>query len=186
MVMFCDLVDSPTLSGQLDPEDYREVVQAYQETGTAVLQRFGGYIAQYLGDGMPEGRHLPPAAESPAGTATDPGRSGGLAAGRSRAAADPGGMGRPAFGRPLHAGAARLVMEQALTARLLTLLTARPEFRPRSTARTVAQLGAVLGREFAYELIQAVAPMDEAKLQRGLAQLVDAELLYQRGRPPQA
>jgi predicted ATPase len=55
-----------------------------------------------------------------------------------------------------------------------------------STARVVAQLGAVLGREFAYELIQAVALMDEATVQRGLAQLVDAELLYQRGRPPQA
>ncbi len=55
-----------------------------------------------------------------------------------------------------------------------------------STARAVAQLGAVLGREFAYELIQAVALMDEATVQRGLAQLVDAELLYQRGRPPQA
>ena len=55
-----------------------------------------------------------------------------------------------------------------------------------ATARAVAQLGAVLGREFAYELIQAVALMDEATVQRGLAQLVDAELLYQRGRPPQA
>jgi class 3 adenylate cyclase len=51
-VMFCDLVDSTTLSGQLDPEDYREVVQAYQETGAAVIQRYGGYIAQYLGDGL--------------------------------------------------------------------------------------------------------------------------------------
>src|SRR5438874_5409881 len=51
-VMFCDLVDSTTLSGQLDPEDYRDVVQAYQETGTRVIQRFGGSIAQYLGDGL--------------------------------------------------------------------------------------------------------------------------------------
>jgi predicted ATPase len=55
-----------------------------------------------------------------------------------------------------------------------------------ATARAGAELGAVLGREFAYELIQAVSPMDDATLQRGLAQLVDAELLYQRGRPPQA
>jgi predicted ATPase len=55
-----------------------------------------------------------------------------------------------------------------------------------ATGRAVAQLGAVLGREFVYELIGAVALMDEATLQRGLAQLVDAELLYQRGRPPQA
>jgi class 3 adenylate cyclase/predicted ATPase len=52
--------------------------------------------------------------------------------------------------------------------------------------REVVQLGATLGREFSYELLQAVAPWDEATLQRGLAQLVDAELLYQRELPPQA
>jgi predicted ATPase len=50
----------------------------------------------------------------------------------------------------------------------------------------VAQLGAVLGREFAYELLAAIAPQDEDTLQAGLAQLVGAELLYQRGRPPRA
>ena len=51
-VLFCDLVDSTALSGQLDPEDYREVVQAYQTTCAEVIQRFKGYIAQYLGDGL--------------------------------------------------------------------------------------------------------------------------------------
>ena len=55
-----------------------------------------------------------------------------------------------------------------------------------STVKTVAQLGAVLGREFAYALIQALAPLDEAILQDRLEQLVEAELLYQRGRPPRA
>jgi class 3 adenylate cyclase/predicted ATPase len=55
-----------------------------------------------------------------------------------------------------------------------------------ATARAVAQLGAVLGREFGYDLIRAVALLDEATLQSGLAQLADAELLYQRGRPPRA
>ena len=53
-------------------------------------------------------------------------------------------------------------------------------------AKEVAQLGAVLGREFAYELLQAIAPQDEDSLQAGLVQLVAAELLYQRGRPPRA
>jgi TOMM system kinase/cyclase fusion protein len=51
-VMFCDLVDSTALAARLDPEDLREVVRAYQETSAAVIQRFGGYIAQYLGDGL--------------------------------------------------------------------------------------------------------------------------------------
>ena len=55
-----------------------------------------------------------------------------------------------------------------------------------STARELAQLGAVLGREFAYELLQAVSPLAEATLQQGLTQLVDAELVYQRGVPPRS
>src|SRR5262245_33556459 len=55
-----------------------------------------------------------------------------------------------------------------------------------STAKTVAQLGAAIGRTFAYEVLQAVARLDEALLQHGLRQLVAAELVYQRGRPPQA
>jgi class 3 adenylate cyclase/predicted ATPase len=50
----------------------------------------------------------------------------------------------------------------------------------------LAQLGATLGREFAYTLLQAVAPWDEETLQRGLQQLVAAEFLYQQGLPPQA
>ena len=54
------------------------------------------------------------------------------------------------------------------------------------SAKQVAQLGAVVGREFTYELLQAIAPMEEATLQQGLARLVEAELLYQRGLPPQA
>lgn len=53
-------------------------------------------------------------------------------------------------------------------------------------ARGLAQLGATLGREFAYPLLRAVAPEDEATLQQGLQQLVAAEFLYQRGLPPQA
>jgi class 3 adenylate cyclase/tetratricopeptide (TPR) repeat protein len=51
-VLFCDLVDSTRLSSQLDPEDLREVVLAYQATGVEVIQRFDGYVAQYLGDGL--------------------------------------------------------------------------------------------------------------------------------------
>jgi predicted ATPase len=54
------------------------------------------------------------------------------------------------------------------------------------TARDVAQLGAVVGREFAYDVLQALVPLDETTLQARLAQLVEAELLYQRGRPPRA
>jgi predicted ATPase/class 3 adenylate cyclase len=55
-----------------------------------------------------------------------------------------------------------------------------------ATVKGLAQLGATLGREFSYVLLQAVAPWDEATLQRGLQQLVEAEFLYQQGLPPQA
>jgi class 3 adenylate cyclase len=51
-VLFCDLVGSTQLSGQLDPEDWRAVVRAYQEAAAAVIQCFEGHIAQYLGDGL--------------------------------------------------------------------------------------------------------------------------------------
>jgi class 3 adenylate cyclase/predicted ATPase len=55
-----------------------------------------------------------------------------------------------------------------------------------STVKEIAQLGATIGREFSYELLQAVSPLGEKTLQKGLAQLVEAELVYQRGLPPQA
>jgi hypothetical protein len=51
-VLFCDLVDSTRLSRQLDPEDYRTVIRAYQETVVAAIQPFDSDVAQYLGDGL--------------------------------------------------------------------------------------------------------------------------------------
>src|SRR5215510_10531739 len=51
-VLFCDLADSTSLARRLDPEDYREVIRAYQAACAEVIQRFDGYIAQYLGDGL--------------------------------------------------------------------------------------------------------------------------------------
>ena len=51
-VMFCDLVGSTALSERLDPEEFRGVVQAYQETSTEIIRRYDGHIAQHLGDGL--------------------------------------------------------------------------------------------------------------------------------------
>ena len=51
-ILFCDLVASTALATQLDPEDLREVIRAYHATCAAVIQRFDGHIAQYLGDGV--------------------------------------------------------------------------------------------------------------------------------------
>src|SRR6266567_2152244 len=47
-VLFCDLVDSTVLASQLDPEEWREVVRAYQDTCAKAIARFEGHIAQYL------------------------------------------------------------------------------------------------------------------------------------------
>jgi class 3 adenylate cyclase len=51
-VLFCDLVDSTVLASRLDPEGWRELVQAYQEACAKVIARYEGHIAQYLGDGL--------------------------------------------------------------------------------------------------------------------------------------
>ena len=54
------------------------------------------------------------------------------------------------------------------------------------TAKAVAQYAAVIGRQFSYALLEAVSHLDPATLQRELGRLVTAELVYQRGVPPQA
>jgi len=53
-------------------------------------------------------------------------------------------------------------------------------------AKVVAQLGATIGRTFTYDVVQAVASLDEGTLQGALAQLVEAEIVAPRGLPPQA
>src|SRR3989442_10658803 len=51
-VMFCDLVGSTTLSERLDPEELRDLLRDYQGRCARVVSRFGGHVAQYLGDGI--------------------------------------------------------------------------------------------------------------------------------------
>ncbi|NOT54083.1 MAG: hypothetical protein HOP18_05715, partial [Deltaproteobacteria bacterium] len=78
--------------------------------------------------------------------------------------------------RPLSDVAIPMTLQDSLMARLDRV----------PAVREVAQLGAVLGREFAYEMVHALSVIDEQHLRDGLTKLVDAELLHQRGRPPQA
>jgi class 3 adenylate cyclase/tetratricopeptide (TPR) repeat protein len=84
------------------------------------------------------------------------------------------GVAEPGLGRGVDAIPATLA--DALMARLDRL----------STAKEVAQRAAVLGREFGYPLLAAVAGMDDAGLRQGLVRLVDAEIVFQRGEPPEA
>jgi TOMM system kinase/cyclase fusion protein len=83
--------------------------------------------------------------------------------------------GRYVLTRPLPSLAIPATLQDTLMARLDRL----------ASVKEIAQLCALLGREFAYDVLRAVAPLDEPTLQHGLEQLVDAELLYQRGMPPQ-
>ncbi len=90
-----------------------------------------------------------------------------------------GGQGPGVGGREGKAGTTLAIpatLQEALLARLDRL----------SEARQVAQLGATLGREFSYELLQAVTPLKKTDLQEALSKLVEAEILYQRGIGEQA
>src|SRR5215472_8890904 len=51
-VMFSDLVGSTAMSARMDPEDLREVISAYQKCVAETVQRFGGFVAKYMGDGV--------------------------------------------------------------------------------------------------------------------------------------
>ena len=51
-VMFSDLVGSTALSARMDPEDLREVISAYQKCVAETVDRFGGFVAKYMGDGV--------------------------------------------------------------------------------------------------------------------------------------
>jgi class 3 adenylate cyclase len=51
-VMFCDLVGSTALSARLDPEDLRGIITAYHRCCTELVQRNGGFVAKYMGDGV--------------------------------------------------------------------------------------------------------------------------------------
>jgi len=51
-VMFSDLVGSTALAARMDPEDLREVISAYQKCVAETVQRFGGFVAKYMGDGV--------------------------------------------------------------------------------------------------------------------------------------
>jgi class 3 adenylate cyclase len=51
-VLFCDLVRSTALAARRDPEDMGRVIHAYQECCAAVIERWGGQVAKYMGDGV--------------------------------------------------------------------------------------------------------------------------------------
>jgi predicted ATPase/class 3 adenylate cyclase len=81
-----------------------------------------------------------------------------------------------ALSSPLPARAIPATLHDSLLARLDRL----------GPTKETAQIGAALGREFSYELLSAVSQLSESQLQDAIAQLIDAELIFGRGRPPHA
>jgi predicted ATPase len=75
-------------------------------------------------------------------------------------------------------------LSQEIPATLQDLLMARLDRM--ASNREVVQIGAAIGREFPYELLRVVTPIDQGELQVELAKLVTAELLYQKGKPPES
>ena len=51
-VMFCDLVGSTALSARLDPEDMRAIIATYHKCCANLIERGGGFVAKYMGDGV--------------------------------------------------------------------------------------------------------------------------------------
>jgi class 3 adenylate cyclase/predicted ATPase len=86
------------------------------------------------------------------------------------------GLVTDAHQQPLPPAAIPATLHDSLMARLDRL----------APVKEVAQIGAAIGREFAYPLLAAVAPLGERDLQQALKQLMDAELVFRRGTPPQA
>ena len=87
-VVFADLVGFTTMSARLDPEDLRSAVRAYQSACTAAIERYGGTVAQYLGDGILAYFGYPRAHEDDAQRATSAGLAIVEAVGALRASDD--------------------------------------------------------------------------------------------------
>ena len=92
-VLFCDLVGSTELAARLDPEDMGQVIRAYQSCCAEVVERWGGHVAKYMGDGVLAYFGWPQAHEDEAERAV----RAGLAIARGPDARHPGGG---AAGRP--------------------------------------------------------------------------------------
>ena len=95
-VLFCDLVGSTEISARLDPEEWRALARQYQHSAAEAVTRFGGHVAQYLGDGLVVYFGYPQAHENDAERAVRAGLAivEGMAALNDRAGDNLGG-GRP-------------------------------------------------------------------------------------------
>ena len=222
----------------MDPEDLREVISAYQKCVAETVQRFGGFVAKYMGDGVLIYFGYPQAHEDDAERAVRAGleliaavsalkapvslqtrvgiatglvvvgdligsgeaQERGIVGETPNSAARLQGIAEPNTvliaestrkllgnlfdlqdlgGRDLSA-VPSLTIPTSLHASLLARLDRL------APTREVAQIAATLGRSFSHELISAVAQMPQQRVDDALGQLVNAELIFRRGTPPDA
>jgi len=208
-VMFSDLVGSTALAARMDPEDLREVISAYQKCVAETVQRFSGFVAKYMGDGVLVYFGYPQAHEDDAERAVRAGLEliqavGGLKSGAPLQTRVGIATGLVVVGDLIGTGsaqeqavvgetpnlAARLQgttvpsMALAVPASLHASLMARLDRL--GPAKEVAQIGAAIGREFSHALMAAVTHKAEAQLQSALDRLMAAGLLFRQGAPPHA
>jgi hypothetical protein len=165
-VLFCDLVDSTALASQLDPEEWRAVVRAYQEACAKVIARYEGHIAQYLGEGLVVYFGWPQAHEDDAPWAVRAGLRMVEAMGplNARLSQEPGVQLDVLLGihwvDPTTLELLSLLVDQGPTARILTLFTFRPDFNsialqvPGDSADPVVPDAVPLGRSSLQHLLE--------------------------------
>src|ERR1700747_2728921 len=112
-VMFSDLVGSTALSARMDTEDLREVISAYQNCVAETVRRFGGFTAQYMGDGLLAYFGYPQAHEDDAERAVQAGLGLVAAGGAPKSPLSPGNRGR-IWTRAVQAGLALVAAVSAL------------------------------------------------------------------------
>jgi len=189
--MFCDLVDSTELSVALDPEEMREVNRAYQEAVTTEVQRYGGFVARYMGDGVlayfgwPRAHEDDPERSVRAGLEiVEAVRSAGVERGQDLRVRVGIATGRVVVGDLVGSGAAQeaaVVGETPnLAARLQSLAAPDTVLVSAATRRRLG--GAFVAESMGLKPIKGMSEPVEVFLVTGLAEYVEADLTPLVGR----
>ena len=194
-VVFCDVVGSTALSARLDPEELREVVRSYQGAAAAVIERYGGHVAQYLGDGILSYFGYPVAHEDDARRAVYAGmgvvdavRELGRAPGRTLALAVRVGIHTgPVVAGEIGGGEHREWLALGLTPNIAARLQALAE--PHEVVVSAATLGLTQGsfesEPLGFKNLQGVDdPVEVFRITQSLDVRSASEMAADRGLPP--
>ena len=180
-VLSCRLVGAAALAAKLDPEDFGNTVRSFQGICTSVvahLDRLSREQTELMIADVTSGKELPCSIQEQIISKADgiplfveELTKEALESGRLRVVDDPYVI-------------SSLSPSPGLPASLLGSLTARLDRL--GPNKEIAQIGAVIGREFSYRLLAAVASRDDRSLQAGLSHIAARQLILVRGEPPNA